>query len=62
MEPVTKHDMVRAVEALPEGATVEDAIERLILLDRVARGLDESRRGEGKPVGAFRAEVASWRK
>ncbi len=61
MESPTKDDMARAIATLPDDATVEDAIERLILLDRVARGLEESRRDEGRDVRTFQADVALWR-
>ena len=35
-----------AVEHLPEDATVEDAMERLYFLAKVARGLEAADRGE----------------
>ncbi len=35
-----------AVEHLPEDATVEDAMDRLYFLAKVARGLDAADRGE----------------
>jgi predicted transcriptional regulator len=35
-----------AVERLPEDATVEDAMERLYFLAKVARGLEAADRGE----------------
>lgn len=37
----------RAVEALPESASLEDAIERLVVLHKIERGLAEVRKGEG---------------
>lgn len=37
-----KQDMVRAVQELPEDATVEDAIERLYFLAKIERGLEQS--------------------
>ena len=37
----------RAVRDLPDDATVEDAIERLVVLHKVQRGLDQARSGEG---------------
>ena len=51
---LTKPEIVRAVSALPEDATVEDAMERLLMLSRVAEGLEQVRRGDGIP----HAEVA----
>ena len=47
MEPQSvKEETVRAVEDLPDGATVEDAIERLIFLAKVERGLRQSQAGQ----------------
>ena len=38
-----------AVERLPEDATVEDAMDRLYFLSKVARGLDAADRGDVVP-------------
>ena len=37
----------RAVDALPDDATYEDVIARLVVVHKVERGLDQARRGEG---------------
>ena len=37
----------RAIESLPESASLEDAIERLVVLHKVERGLAEVRSGDG---------------
>ncbi len=37
-----KQDIVRAVQDLPEDATVEDAMERLYFLAKIERGLEQS--------------------
>lgn len=42
----TKPQIVRAVEDLPEDATIEDAIERLHFLRKVQNGLVQSESGE----------------
>jgi predicted transcriptional regulator len=44
--PQVKSEIVRAVQELPEDATVEDAIERLYFLAKVERGLEQSEAGE----------------
>lgn len=43
--PQVKQDIVRAVQDLPDDATVEDAIERLYFLAKVERGLEQSEAG-----------------
>ena len=42
-----KRKALEAIERLPADATVEDAIERLVLLAKIERGLTELDAGEG---------------
>jgi predicted transcriptional regulator len=45
--PVNAKQLLReAVERLPEDATVEDAMDRLYFLSKVARGLQAADRGD----------------
>lgn len=44
--PQVKSEIVRAMQDLPDDATVEDAIERLYFLAKVERGLEQSEAGE----------------
>ena len=37
-----KADIVKAIQDLPDDATVEDAMERLYFLSKVERGLEQS--------------------
>jgi predicted transcriptional regulator len=43
--PQMKQEIVRAVQDLPEDATLEDAIERLYFLAKIERGLEQSEAG-----------------
>ena len=45
-EAITKADILKAVEDLPENATLEDAIERLVFLHKIQRGLQQVEAGE----------------
>ena len=45
--PQVKTEIVRAIQDLPDDATVEDAMERLYFLAKVERGLKES---EGETI------------
>lgn len=38
----TKTEMVRAIQELPDDASVEDAMERLYFLAKIERGLQQS--------------------
>lgn len=42
--PHVKTEIVRAIQDLPDDATVEDAMERLYFLAKVERGLEQSER------------------
>lgn len=44
--PQVKSEIVRAIQDLPEDATVEDAMERLYFLAKVERGLEQFESGE----------------
>jgi predicted transcriptional regulator len=47
--------MVRAIQDLPEDATVEDAMERLYFLAKVERGLEQSESDETIPHEEIKA-------
>lgn len=61
---ITKGQIVQAVSGLPENATVEDAIERLLFLSKIEQGLDQVRHGETIPheevQRRLEAKIASW--
>ncbi len=42
----TKQQILKAIEGLPDDASVEDALERLYLLYKIERGLRQADRGE----------------
>jgi predicted transcriptional regulator len=45
----TKEKVVLAVEALPDDATIEDAVERLLFLAKIERGVRQADAGESIP-------------
>lgn len=49
MSVIVNHLLREAVERLPEGATVEDAMDRLYFLAKVARGLEAADRCDVVP-------------
>ena len=44
-----KEEILALIERLPDDATIEDAIERLVVLYKVQHGLEQLDRGEGIP-------------
>lgn len=59
---ITKSQIVQAVADLPEDATLDDAIERLLLLSKI----EQAHRGETIPHAEVRrrieARIATWQK
>jgi predicted transcriptional regulator len=58
----TREQMLKAIEELPEGAGVEDAIDRLYLLYKIDRGLRQADRGELIGQEEARQRMAHWLK
>ena len=58
----TKEKMLQMVEALPENASVEDAMERLLLLAKVERGLQQADAGQLIPHEKVKERLTKWLK
>jgi len=58
----TKQQILKAIEDLPEDARVEDALERLYLLYKVERGIQQADRGELISQEEVRQRMAKWLK
>lgn len=56
-QTTTKAKIVRAVEELPENATIEDAIELLVFLHKIEVGLKQSREGKTIPLDEVEARL-----
>lgn len=57
-----KEEILELMEQLPEDATIEDAIERLIVLYRIQQGLEQLDKGEGIPHEEARKRIRQWLK
>ena len=58
----TKEQMLHTIETLPESATVEDAIERLLVLFKVERGIAQADAGKTVSHQEARERMAKWLK
>ena len=58
----TKEKVIRAVLTLPDDASIEDAMERLLLLAKVERGLQQADAGELIPHDKVKERMAKWLK
>ncbi len=59
---ISKDHMRKAIDALPEGATIEDALDRLYFLSRIERGLAELDAGMGATQDEVRKRFDQWLK
>ncbi len=57
-----KEKIAQAIDALPADASFEDAMERLLLLSKIERGLYQLDSGEGIPHAEARARMSKWLK
>jgi hypothetical protein len=58
----TKQQMLKAIEELPDDAKVEDAMERLYLLYKIERGVQQADAGELISQEEARQRMAKWLK
>ncbi len=58
----TKDKVVVAVQGLPEDATFEDAMERLLLLSKIEKGLRQADAGQTVSHQQVKERMAKWLK
>ena len=58
----TKEKVVQAVQGLPDDASIEDAMERLLLLARIDKGLEQADAGQTIPHSQVKERMAKWLK
>lgn len=56
----TKQQILRAIEELPDDATVEDALERLYLLYKIEEGIEQADNGQLISQSEVRQRMAKW--
>ena len=58
----TKEKVIRAVRSLPANASIEDAMERLLFLAKVERGLKQADAGRTFSHQQAKEKLAKWLK
>ncbi len=58
----TKQKVLRAVKGLPENASYEDAMERLLFLSKVERGFKQADAGQTLPHDKVKQKMKRWLK
>jgi hypothetical protein len=57
-----KEKIIRVIRDLPEAASVEDAMEHLLLLAKIERGLSQAETGQTLSHHQMKERVAKWLK
>jgi predicted transcriptional regulator len=57
-----KEKVIRAVKSLPENASFEDAMERLFLLAKIERGIEQADAGRTVSHRRVKQRMAKWLK
>ncbi|OHB72940.1 MAG: hypothetical protein A2Z25_24780 [Planctomycetes bacterium RBG_16_55_9] len=58
----TKEKVLQAVSSLPDDASIEDAMDRLLFLAKIERGLQQANAGQTIPHAEIKERMAKWLK
>ncbi len=58
----TKQKVMKAVKGLPDDASIEDVMERLLFLAKIERGLAQADAGQTLPHREVMEKMAKWQK
>ena len=57
---ITKEKFIKAIKKLPEGLTIEQVIEELILLDKIEKGVKDIEKGRIYSSEEAERRLAKW--
>ncbi len=57
---ITKEKLIKAIKKLPEGFTIEQVIEELILLDKIEKGVKDIEKGRIYSSEEAERRLAKW--
>lgn len=57
---LTKKTLLKSVKELPEEFTIDELMERLVVLQKIERGLKEMTEGKGLTTEQARKRLARW--
>ena len=58
----TREKAIQAIQTLPDDASIEDAMERLLLLAKIERGILQADSGQTIPHAQVKERMAKWQK
>jgi predicted transcriptional regulator len=56
----TKERVLEAVKSLPDDAQVEDAMERLLVIAKIERGIEQAEAGRVVPHEEVKQHLSKW--
>ena len=59
---LTKEKIIKLIENMPEKFSIEEVIERIVLLPKIEIGLEQSENGETYSTEELRMELKKWLK
>jgi len=57
-----KEKVIKVVRALPHNASIEDAMERLLFLAKIEKGLNQADSGQTIPHSRVKEKMSKWLK
>ena len=57
---ITKTNLKKQIEKLPEEFSIDELVERLILIEKIERGNKQSKQGEVISEAALDKEIEKW--
>ena len=59
---LAKKEVIKSIKEMPEHFSVDDAIDRLIVLNKIEKARKEIRDGKGLTTGLARKKLQKWLK
>jgi predicted transcriptional regulator len=59
---LTKEQLLQTINDLPDKFTLDDVLDRVILLDKIEQGLEQSKAGQTKSTEEAREKLNKWLK
>lgn len=59
---ITKTQLISTIEGLPENLTIDQVIDHLVFLEKVQKGLDDSKQGKVISKEQAKEKLSKWLK
>jgi len=59
---ITKEQLLKSIQELPDRFSIDEILDRIVLLDKIQRGLTQSRSGQTHSTEDARKLLSKWSK